>query len=514
MRIGQLLSFLKKNRVDVALSVLTFFIVGAVLFTVIYTTDAYQNVRYPDSGFVQSVPFENLSDLSGAEEMSYGELSDAYAALDPTCEVWTEYAPTESEPDKKGGLYFISKDNLEFCIFHADADSLTEGQYSLNNFDHMWLNSEHNFFYMVINLAGKEIDLSDYYVLARDDTFLYASRVLINCYEAETVNLDGSIFTGTLLAPQATVTCADTYLYGQILAKDVTGTYKANKIVPFTGYQSIMDGLATVHFQNEGVRLGAIRYLKAHNTDGRYDRYTEDSQVLKRDLQEITALSIQDCTLSGLEQDLAQFPNLTSLKIRKTDLTHLSLLGQGELLELEITDTPLVDLDLSGVPLLQRLIVERTAIEELSFSAVPNLAVLSYQGTPLGWMDYSALTKLQYLDCSDSGIDVSCITGETLPELLTLRVAQNIHVTEIDLSTFAKLARLDCASCSLTEINLEYFTHLQYLRCSNNQITSLDFSGFKQLFSVECYGSSLQSMIVTNWAEAAYADCPITRVQG
>lgn len=510
----RLMVFLKKNKVDAILSVLTFLMVGAVLFTVICTSGEYRNMRYPGDSLVQSIPIQDLSASSGLEEMSYGELSDAYTALDATCEVWTELTEGMQAEGKKGGLYFISKDNLEFCIFQTDASGLVNGKYSLKDFDHMWLNSEHNFFYMVINLAGKEIDLSDYYILARDDTFLYASRVLINCYEAETVNLENSIFTGTLLAPQANVTCSDTYLYGQILAKDVTGTYKANKNVPFTGYQSIMDGLATVEFQNDGVRLGAIRYLKNHNADGQYDRYTDESRILKRDLQEITELVIQNCALSGLEQDLAKFPKLTSLKIHHTDLANLSLFGQGDLVELEITDTPLTSLDLSGVPLLQRLVIEQTALEEISLSAVPNLSILSYRGTPLGWLDYSVLQKLQYLDCSDAGIELSNITGESLPELITLRIAQNEQITQIDLSTFPKLARLDCASCSLTEIDLEHFTHLQYLRCSNNKIETLDFSHFKQLFSVECYGASLQSMIVTNWAEAAYADCPITRVQG
>lgn len=513
MRMKRIVHCLKKNKIDVLLSGLTLLVVGAVLFVVLSAGDALRNISLPEENIVQSVPFQELSG-EAQEEMSYGELSDAYASLRTTCDAWTELTKEEATQGTKGGLYFISKDNLEFCIFHTDADALIDGTYTLDNFDHIWLNSEHNYFYIVVNLAGKHIDLTDFYVLARDDTFLYASRILFNCYEAETVDLNGSVFTGTLLAPQAQVSCADTYLYGQILAKDTKGVLATNKEVPFTGYKAIIGGLGVVKFQNDGVRVGAIRFLKAHNTDGRYDEYTEASPVLQRDLQEITHLTIESCDLVELEQDLAKFPNLVSLKIRNTTLSSLSLFGQESLVELEVVRTPLAELDLTGVPLLEKLVVEYTALETLSLSAVPNLSILSYQGTSLGWMDYSVLPKLQYLDCSDSGVAVECVTGETLSGLVTLRIAQNADVKEIQLDTFASLARLDCASCSIEEIDLSHFTHLQYLRCSDNKIESLDFSKFKQLFSVECYGESLRSIIVTNWAEHAYADCPITRVQG
>ncbi len=328
MNFEQIVYFLKKNRIDIVLSGLTVLIVGAVLSAVLYAGRAYQKISFSGDSLVQSVPLQDLSGTSLEEEMSYGELSEAYASLQSTCEVWTELTKEDAQQGKRGGLYCISKDNLEFCIFHADAEALLDGTYTLDNFDHLWMNSEHNYFYMVVNLAGKHIDLADYYVLARDDTFMYASRVLINCYEAETVNLNGSIYTGTLLAPGATVTCQDTYLYGQILAKDVEGDCLTNKEVIFTGYRAIMDGLGVVKFQNDGVRIGAIRFLKAHNTDGQYDGYTDASPVMKRDLQDITQLTIADCSLVGLEQDLAKFPNLTSLKIQRTDLTSLSLLGQ------------------------------------------------------------------------------------------------------------------------------------------------------------------------------------------
>lgn len=514
MQIRQVIFFLKKNRMNVILSCFSLLVLGAALTVLLFTADTYKPVSPRGDSLVSSVPMTEDADETRDETMSYKELSEVYKSLKTTCEVWTSITAEDVQANKKGGLYFIAQDEQEFCIYHADSESLLEDGYTLQNFDHIWMNSEHNFFYMIVNLAGEEIDLTDYYVIARDTSSLYASRVLINCYEAETVRLNGAVFSGTLLAPQATVICEDTYVYGQILAKEITGTKKADKDIPFTGYQAITDGLGEVSFRNEGVRIAALNFLKAHNEDGRYDAYTEESQILKRDLQAITQLSIQDCSLDSLEQDLAKFKYLTSLKIHRTNLTQISLIGQGGLVELEITDTPLASLDLTDVPLLKRLVLDRTELTALALSAVPDLCVLSYQGTALGWMDYTVLPKLQYLDCSDSGITQAVITGETLPALVTLRIEKNVEITEIDVASFLNLAQLDCAACALTEIDLEHFPLLTYLRCSDNQISQLDFSGFKQLYRVECYGDSLESLIVTNWAEAAYADCTITRVQG
>ncbi len=504
-------SFLKQHRMDIVLSLIALLMIGAIVTVLFYAVPLCRTLFERGASLVTPVVYRQ-STSDSQEEMSYRELSASYAQLAATGTPWTELTPEQVTAGNKGGLYFISREDLEFSIYHVDGNQLCDGQFTFADFDHIWMNSEHDRFYVVVNVAGKQIDLSDYYILARDDSALYASRVLINCYEAESVDLSGSILTGTLLAPDATVTCANTYMYGQILAKEIRGAFLAHKELPFTGYQSIMDGLSVVPFQNEGVRLAALQFLQQHNADGRYDGYTQDSQILKRDLQAITALEIQNCDLVELEQDLAKFKNLTSLKVHNTNLQTLSLIGQSGLLELEVTDAPLRELDLTDVPQLQRLLVDRTQLTQLALSQVPNLTVLSYSGTPLGWLDYTPLPRLQYLDCSDSGIQDAVITGETLPALTTLRIEKNGALTGIDVQSFKALERLDCASCALTEIDLEHFTKLRYLRCSYNRIAVLDFSHFTQLYSVECYGDSLQSMIVTNWADAAYADCEITRV--
>ncbi len=511
MKIKQAVAFLKQHKVDTVLASLTLVVLVVVMAVLSYTVDLYGNVTPGDESIVQPNLFDSdFGSPTGA--LNYMELSQAYASLDGTAEAWTEMTEEAASKGEKGGLYFISREHPEFSIFHADSQALCGKNFTLQNFDHIWMNSEHNYFYVVVNLAGKEIDLSDYYILSRDDSLRYASRVLINCYEATSVDLTNCIFTGTLLAPYATVTCQDTYLYGQILTQEITGTCASTKDVSFTGYNAIMEGLSVVNFRNDGIRKAAIEFLLNNNNDGRYNHYTQESQILRRDLQEITSLVIQDCTLTLPEQDLKKFPSLSSLIIRDADLREFSPMGITDLVELEISNTPLETLNLTNVPGLKRLIVDETKLTELALTAVPELVTLSYRGTPLGWLDYSPLSKLQYLDCSDAGIKVSVITGETLPLLTTLRIADNTGVKEIQLASFLSLEKLDCAQCALTEIDVEHFTKLRYLRCSYNRITELDLSHIKQLYAVECYGQSLQSIIVTNWAKAAYADCPITKV--
>ena len=245
----------------------------------------------------------------------------------------------------------------------------------------------------------------------------------------------------------------------------------------------------------------------------RFADYGEESRLRARDLKEIQALVIESCRLEAPEAELARFKNLESLTLRQVELESFSLLGQANLKDLTIEDTPITALDLSDALSLQRLVLERTALTELDFSAHRALKVLSYGGTKLGWLDFTDLPVLQYLDCSDSGITETEITGETLPNLITLRVADNPEVTSVALATFPNLAQLDCASCSIETITLADFPHLYYLRCSYNKITELDFSELRQVYAVECFGETLQKLVVTNWAEYAYADCEITRLR-
>ncbi|MBP5730696.1 MAG: hypothetical protein J6X19_05780, partial [Clostridia bacterium] len=139
---------------------------------------------------------DHESDESASPIMSYKEMSYTYKELSATCTEWTD---DELPEGSERGLYFISRDNLQYCIYDTDASALCGGKHTLTDFNYMWLNSEDDGFYVLINLAGKNIDLSGYYVLARDRGYVYASRVIINCYEAETVDLGGAILTGTLL---------------------------------------------------------------------------------------------------------------------------------------------------------------------------------------------------------------------------------------------------------------------------------------------------------------------------
>ena len=511
MNVKRLMAFLKPHKAEIKMASLTLIVLVFVMLVLSYTVHLYRNPLSKGENVVRPGGQGAVSgNQSGS--LNYKELSEAYASLEATAEVWTDLTKDASSKGEKGGLYFISREHPEFSIFHADSNALCDGSYTLQNFDHIWMNSEHNYFYVVVNLGGTEIDLSDYYILSRDNSVRYASRVLINCYEATSVDLTDCIFTGTLLAPFATVTCGDTYLYGQILAPEVEGTRLSDKEISFTGYEAIMEGLSVVHFQNDGVRKAAAEFLIKNNKDGRYDHYTPESQILRRDLQEITSLTIRDCTLEQVEQDLKKFSSLSALVIRNAQLQHFAPVGIPALVDLEISNTPLETLDLTNVPGLKRLIVDETALRELDLNTVPELLTLSYKGTPLGWLDYSPLSKLQYLDCSDASIELSVLTGETLPVLTTLRMADNAAVEAIQLGTFSALEKLDCAGCALTEIKVDDFPRIRYLRCSNNQITELDFSRVKHIYAVECYGKSLQSMMVTNWAEAAYADCPITRI--
>lgn len=171
----------------ITLSVIALAAVIAAAFAVSFTSKTYGSAREYGTSVVRT---SDSSHTDSGEEpvMSYRDLSAAYRGLEATCVEWTDRGNVAEGTET--GLYFISEDNLKYCVYHTDAEALCGGEYTLSDFNYMWLNSEDDGFYVLIDLAGRNIDLSDYYILARSQGSMYAPRVLINCYEAETVTLE------------------------------------------------------------------------------------------------------------------------------------------------------------------------------------------------------------------------------------------------------------------------------------------------------------------------------------
>ena len=444
--------------------------------------------------------------------MSYKELSYVYGGLSSTGVEWTDEEQTADGAKK--GLYFISRDNNQFCIYDADSVDLCGKGYTLDDFDHIWMNSEDEGFYVVVNLAGKNIDLSGYYVLARDSGYTYASRVLVNCFEAETVDLTDSIFTGTLLAPYAHVKHGDNYVFGQVLCDSSEGEPLADREIRFTGYYSVINSQNSVIFANDAVREAAVRYLMEHNTNGLYDRYTESSLLRKSDLDAVKELDLSGKALKdSISQDLAMLTGLEVLDLSFTNVTSLELKDHGYLRELNVSSAPVSSLDLSGAPLLMKLEADGTALRSLDLGANERLEILSLHGTGLGRLPEGSWPELRYLDIGATDFADGFFRGDRFPSLTTLIASGNPELKGVDLSTFAALESIDFSGSGLGELVIPQDSALTYLRLSDTKIKNLDLTPLKHLYVCEIYSEALEELTVNRYADSLYANITPTVVQ-
>ena len=463
-------------------------------------------------------PVVSLSNSSSSQEeitpvISYKELSYSYRSLNSTCVEWTDMEDVPEGTDS--GLYFISKDNLQYCIYDSDSAALCEGKYTLSDFNYMWLNSEDEGFYVIVNLAGKDIDLSGYYVLARDSGFMYASRVLINCYEAENVDLSGAILTGTLLAPYAKVKYDGTYVFGQVLSDSSEGECVTYREIKFSGYYSVMSSQDDAVFLNDSVRAEAVRYLMTHNDSGLYDAYTADSRVRKSDLDAVKELDLRGTIFKeDVNRDLALLPDLEKLLLSGTNVTSVSLGNHNYLTDLEINEAPLTALDISGAPSLMRLSLENTSLTSLNIDNNTQLRILCLSGSPVGRFPSVSEPYLEYIDISNASVEEDNITGELFPALKTLNVSSNPGILGVDLRTFPKAESVDVSGTSITMLSLPDDPAITYLRASDTKILTLDLTKIKHLYVCECYSDVLSRLIVNRYADKLYAYITPTVVTG
>lgn len=477
---------------------------------------AYGNVTGDGNSVVLSGSQSSYED-SSSPVISYKELSYNYTTLGSTCAEWTdegEVVDPESGEVVESGLYFISKENLRFCIYDTDSEALCGGDHTLRDFKYMWLNSEDSGFYVVVNLAGENIDLSGYYILARDSSYMYASRVLINCYEAKNVDLSGAVLTGTLLAPYANVKYDDTFVFGQVLSDTTEGNCTTYREIKFSGYYTVMGSQDDAVFVNDCVRQEAVKYLMEHNENGFYDFYTTASRVKNSDLDAVRELDLSGYIIKdNLNSDLAKLTNLESLTINNSNITVLTLADHPALTNLEVNNTPVASLDISGAPSLLRLSLENTAVTSLNIDKNTHLKVLLLSGSPVGKFPKVDLPQLEYLDISSASLDEDHVSGAYFPALKTLVASSNPGLRGLDLPSFAALESIDITDTSVASLAVPENTALTFLRLSGTKLQMLDLRNIKHLYSCECYCDSLTLLMVNRYADKLYTNVTPVVVQ-
>lgn len=415
-------------------------------------------------------PFPSPVPIQGVE--SFLTLSDELCTLTKTDEEWCK---KEEDPSDQG-LYFISKELRETLIYQVDANSLCKGEYSLTDFNYMWINSENNGFNVVINIAGSKIDLSDYYILVRDEQGLYASRVIINCYEADEVILSNAIVTGTILAPKATIKCGNAFVYGQLIGKNYEGNLRFKRDIVFTGYADVMGTTHGVDFTNTAIKKRVIEALK--KADSRtYGSYGMGSELLEKDIKRIFELDLSDLEIKDFAHDLDLFSHLLSL---------------------DISGNAITDFDLSNFPNLQALYVRGLPIKELDISPCTALRILDVSSTRLNSLpDFSKAPKLEYLNIEDT--DIKTLDCWSLQNLKKLNISNNSQLYEFDVSKLELIEQLDISYCSLTSLSLQGAKNLVYLKASGNSYESISLDDAPKLAYAEVYTESLKTIMAKDF---------------
>ena len=408
-------------------------------------------------------PFPTPVPIDGPE--SFETLSAELCTLTKTD---TEWCKKEEDPSNDG-LYFIPDDNnKEVLVYHTDSASLCDGSYALQDFSYMWINSENNGFYAVINIAGTKVDFSNYYILVRDEQGLYASRVIINCYEADQVILTNTIVNGTILAPNARIYCSNTFLCGQLIGKSYEGNLRYKRDVVFTGYAEVMGTTHGVEFQNKDIRKRVIEALK--KTDPKkYSNYGMNSDLLEKDIKRIFELDLSNLELKDFGTDLDLFSHLISLNV---------------------SGNPLLRLDLTNFPNLQALYAAEIPAKELDLSPCGALRILDIGGVRFnGLPDFSKTPKLEYLRVSNTGI--SSIDYDKLKNLKKLDISENTELKEFSIKSLPLLEQLDISNCSLTSLSFSGAENLRYIKASGNFYTTISLNEAPKLTYVEMYTEPL-----------------------
>jgi choice-of-anchor A domain-containing protein len=389
---------------------------------------------------------------------------------------WT--TDDEMQSDEKG-FNCISVYSNDIKIYNIDPANVVEDK-PLSDFSYIWVDSETlDSFYVVINISGEAVDLSKYYILVRDDSTRYVSKLIINCYEAKSVKLDNTIINGTLLCPQAKIIFGrDTFIYGGCYPASHNGEPKYLLSDPFSGYKKIMDSKDTIIGLTDEVPLDPALNEAVYNElstgayADAYQGYTKDSNFTKSDFSRITLLDLSNTditTLSGLEL----FPNLINLNCEGSSLESIDFTGISRLVNLNVSGTNLTSLDLSKLPNLELLKINSTNITGLDFSVVPKLNYLEWSASNLTSLDLTDLGNLNTLICDRNSI--SQIDLSKAPLLTELDISSNV-LEGLDLSPLKDLVKLKINNCGLTEIDFSNNLKLNHIICYDNLFTTLDVS--------------------------------------
>ncbi|MBE7064305.1 MAG: choice-of-anchor A family protein [Ruminococcaceae bacterium] len=481
------------------------FIVTAVSFFAIYefaesvalretdTVDTGESIILDSEGALSDSRIEGVTDIL--------QLSEELAALGSTHSEWTNIKEDKSQT----GFFCIAEDKASECVYNIEQNDICKDGYSLKDFDYIWVDSFSGSFYTVINISGRVVDFSDYYILVRDSSANLASRLLINCYEAEEILLKDTILTGTLIAPNAHVTYDNTVVNGQVYAASSSGLRSAYRDIVFSGYYKMMSALKKADLKNDGIRKTALAYLKA-KFPLVYGNLPNDYVLGETDLLRVKNLELSGLNLGDITSDLKYFEKLEYFSCANCKVENVDFSGFKQLRKVNFMGSVIKKCTFGKLKSLLQLQADGSMIDNLDVSGCKELVSLSMEGASIKQFVLPENSKIIYFSAAESnfkGFDTKHIAS--LQNLLYLDLRNNPWLGDIDLSVFPTLKKVDITNCGIKTLSFEKCPALYFAKCSHNAFTKIDISNSPALLYFEAYSDVLEEVEATGLFKRGFA---------
>lgn len=487
----------RKRKINFAVTLVLVLLLSAASFAILFVA---KEIR--DTGGIMpgTVGGNILGGSSGggnvSETSEYGDYTERSAALASLPSTHVEWTNIDKNPDETGFFCVATEDEGERMVYNLDPNHVC-GDYTLRDFNYIWVDSVNPGFYCLINIPGEVVDLSDYYILVRDDSGNLASRLIINCFEAKIVKLNNAIVQGTILAPNANVEYEGTVVYGDILAKAAAGERVYYKHIAYEGYALILKDVQKFEFTNPVVRRFVFGWLR-ENYPGQYMTYPDDYVFNMEDLAKVTELVLDGEPLSIIYDDLTPLVNLERLSLKNTKLVGVDLSGNLRLKYVDVSGTPAGYLIPPRSGSLEELYADNTNLYLLDTSVLSNAKVVSLTNDSfLIQPNYGALEKVEELYISGTGAGNEEIEKlSSLKNLKRLEAAENANVTSVDLRSIPYAEYADFSFCSVESISFEGALKLKEIKLNYNNMTDIDASAAPSLERIEAYSENYRTVTV------------------
>lgn len=170
-------------------------------------------------------------------------------------------------------------------------------------------------------------------------------------------------------------------------------------------------------------------------------------------------------------------PNLTHLSAKDNDLTYegIDLSGAPNIENIDVRNNKIKRLNLRGLKQLK--IFQANSNPELSTvifeDRSESLNNISMSNCDISHFYPISLSNLQYLDLSNGSL-TDLEIGENYPNLLSLNIAGNKFLQNIDVTKLNNLTQLDIANTGISKVNLVNNKDLIMLDITNTAIDELD----------------------------------------